>query len=239
MRDLRSALRDAGDSIPPPVVDLAALHVRAQRLRRRRAVAATLAVALIATATGFTAQSFLNRSERGVDFVAPQPSSSPHPGSASPSPSPDPGTDSASSDPMTIATSDDGRWRLVVGRRHGALCAQLLGSDEEDEEFDPTFCGAYEAEVDTRGVAAAFGGSESSPDAFSYGMVAAEAVTVRVELGDGRTIAHDTVLSRDFPDVRFFLVQLPAPFPGVNAVAAVDRTGRRVGHVDLRGEDDV
>lgn len=236
MPDLRSILRHAGDPMPPPAVDLATLHVRARRLRRRRALAATAAVALVTAGAALSVQSLLNRSERQVEFAAPgSPSPTPEVATDGPSPSPNSGADATPAAPVTVATNQDGRWRLMVGRQHGGVCAQLLRSDED---FDPNFCGAYEAELDADGVAAAFGGSEGT-DAFSYGMVRAEAATVWVELGDDRTITGDTFRSPDFPDLRFFLVQLPRPFAGVNGVTAVDSTGQRVGHTDLRGEDDV
>jgi hypothetical protein len=237
MPDLRTALRDAGGPVPPPAVDLAALHARAQRLRRRRTVAATVAVVVIATGTAFAGEWFIGRLDHRVDLVAPQPSPSPaESGAESTSPSPDTGAEETPYGPVTVASSDDARWRLMVGRQHGGLCAQLVRSDED---FDQTFCGAYAAEVDAVGVAAAFAGSEGSPDAFSYGMVARAAAAVRLELDDGRAITHDTIVSRQFPDVRFFLVQLPLAFSGVETVTALDRNGKHVGQVDLRGQDDI
>lgn len=249
MPDLRSTLRDAGDPTPPPTADLATLHARARRLRRRRAVAATMAVALVTIGAASTAQSLLNRAERQVEFIARQPpSASPDVAtdspSSSPSPSPDsgtdatpdPGTDASPAGPVIVATSHDGQWRLVVGRQHGGLCAQLVPIGDE---FDRTFCGASEVVLDDDGVAAGFGGAEGSPDAFSYGMTDPDAVTVRVDLDDDRTLSGDTIASADFPNVRFFLMQLPPPFAGVDSVTAIDGAGKRVGYVDLRGHDDV
>ena len=174
----------------------------AQRLRRRRVGAGIVAAALITAGAVGTGQ-WLHDDSPGASSAATSPA------------------------PVTVATSDDGRSRLVVGRREGQLCAQLLDSGEE---FDPTFCGAYELELQMDGVATGFGPSEESPDLFSYGMVTGKSVTVRVQLGDGRTIEGDAFPSPHFPDVRFFLVRLPHPFSGIDAVAALDGTGKRVGH---------
>lgn len=339
MPDLRTALRDAGDPAAPPSIDLDALHGRAQRLRRRRTVAATLAVALIGTGTAIAAPSLLKPGDRQVVSVAPQPSAPPtscliDPDGGDCIPSIEeafaklepilplrtgrgptvlkfraedyrvfsvcsgggslrlvtedggeflledrcngglfrtghvtteggvrehevrvdagpattytigitqPGSDiTVKTDrtmPLAVATSDDERWRIMLEQQADGECAQLV---RLGENFDPTFCGAHEREVRRQDLTTAYGGrGEDTPDSFTYGMTVPTAAAVRVELSGGRTVVQETVPSQRVPHLRFFIVRLPLPFVGVDGVTALDSSGQPVGHVDLRGENDV
>lgn len=150
-------------------------------------------------------------------------------------------TEAAGGDqPVVVVTIDGGPWQLMVGRRDGGACPQV---HLPDEPFDPTFCGAYEPELERQPVALAFGGTDEgvSTPSFSYGMARPDVERVRLELVDGRVLEAATMADPRFPGVRFFAVTLadePA-FNGVEAVVALDAGGDELGRVDTSGRDDV
>ncbi|MDP9019846.1 MAG: hypothetical protein M3N25_03425 [Actinomycetota bacterium] len=139
-----------------------------------------------------------------------------------------------------VAANLDGGWRLVVGRRDGGACPQV---HPPGEPFDPTFCGAYEPELQHQPVALGFGGAdEGTPGpSFGYGMARPEVERVRLELNDGRNLEAGTIGHASFPGVRFFAVALSDEpgFNGVEAVVALGAGGEEVGRVDTSGRDDV
>lgn len=145
----------------------------------------------------------------------------------------------AGGEPVVVANLDGG-WRLVVGRRDGGTCPQV---HPPGEPFDPTFCGAYEPELQRQPVALGFGGAdEATPGpSFGYGMARPEVERVRLELTDGRNLEAGTIGHASFPGVRFFAVTLSDEpgFNGVEAVVALGAGGEEVGRVDTSGRNDV
>lgn len=150
-------------------------------------------------------------------------------------------TEAAGGDePVVVTTIDAGPWQLVVGRRDGRACPQV---HLPDEAFDPTFCGAYELELERQPVALAFGGTDeaTSGPSFGYGLARPGIERVRLELADGTVLETPTIEHSRFPAVRFFAVTLADEpgFNGVEAVVALGAGGEELGRFDTSGRDDI
>lgn len=143
-------------------------------------------------------------------------------------------------EPVVVTTIEGSPWRLVVGRWDGGACPQVHVAGDP---FDPTFCGAYESELDRQPVALGFGGTdEAAPEpSVAYGIARPHIKRVRLELADGRAIEGSTIDHARFPDIRFFAVTLADEpgFNGIEAVVALDASGKEVGRIDTSGGDDV